>query len=757
MCSIVKNIIVIFSITCFSPNDLLMCNASRLLCQSFDASTKSLEMYGERFKGIVPFQHCTNNHEAVSIKSTQVTHLKIGGCDCDVVADAIDKFKFVRNLDISYSYGYESLDWLHLKLDWLKRFNASHIELATLPSHFFQYTTYLLEVDLSHNKLRRIDSMAFHGAKKLTKINLSYNQIWIIHFGAVDHLKDLEHIDLRWNRITSLRFLSKNRKLNVIHVEENPITEFYCMHSVMSVVSLFMSWKNIRLIYGCMRLYVVHDNNYEAILPISMDRNQQQQQQRHAIHCNQSSFENLQKFIAGRHAFENVADMLWCVGMHVTNIDLSGNSLAGWDAFTLHRFYNLQMLDLCDTMLRYFDLNMIKNYSRLQRVDISNNQLDHIENVALLQYFVNLRVFITAGNRLWNVHEIIHFLPSSIEFLDLSESFVGELNAISLLHLTALKTLKLRHTQLTIVHGFNPFEVLNNLMHLDISHNNLSDVNLSTLLKPLTKLNALNVAFCDIHTQFLAMASQLRIIYPLRMLNISGNNIGVALDEHSLQSFANLEYLNMSNTSLSIATAAAAAKQNSPFGGLRKLVILDISKNNLEKINFSTISINLRQLFELNVAHYHIRNASDLTQHMGSSLIRIDLSGNLLLPPNMHTFQTLSNLMFLDLSNSNLTMFNIDILRNQTHLIELRLANNNLREIRIQSKLPYLSKLDLHGNNLMSINKLLQKQTDTLQDIAISSNRFPCIYLNDLMRKWTQIRFIDDPWNQKNEEKCHHT
>lgn len=747
MCSIVGNAIAIYTIVCILSIANFVCDANRFLCKSYDGSTKTLEMYGERFKGIVPFDRCTEN-EIEPIPAGQVRFLKAGGCDCDLVASAIEKLKYLRTLDLSYSYGYETLDWLHLKLEWLKKLNASHIELDFLPTNFFQHTPRLTEIDMSHNKLSRIDAMAFSGANKLTRISLGSNRIWIVRYGAIDHLNDLEYLDLKRNRIASLGFFSKNEKLKALHVEENPITEFYCMHNT-TTLSLFMSWKNIRSIYGCMKLQVVLMSNYEAILPVSMGQQQrQQQQQQYAIYCNPSSFENLQQFIAGGSTFENITEMLWCLGSQVTNIDLSGNSLASWDAFMLHRFPHLQMLDLSDTMLSYFDLNVIKNYGELQKLDISYNKLDRIANVEFLQHFVNLHVLIAAGTGLENAQEILRLLSSSVETLDLSDCFIGELDAMTFVRMTSLKTLKLRHTMLSLSHGSNPFEMLGNLTHLDISQNYFKTLNLAMILAPLTNLNTLNVAYCNIQSLPRA-ASQYAMGRTIQMLNISGNNIG-PLDTHSFESFPNLEYLNLSNTTLSM----APAPNGNPFDGLEKLRILDIAYNNLEKMNFS-IWTNLKQLLELNVAHCHLKNAFDLTKHMGKSLIRLDLSGNSLLPLNEQTFQPLSNLLYLDLSRSNLTRFNWNILQHQNHLIELRLSNNaHLHEIEIQYKLPYLSILDLHENDLTSIDRVLQKQATTLQSLDISRNRFTCIYLKDLVRTWTHIRFTKDSWIQKYKGNC---
>lgn len=755
MCSIVRNAVAIYTILCVLSAGFV-CAANRFLCKSYDASTKSLEMYGERFKGIVPFERCTEN-ELRPIESDQAKHLKISGCDCDIVVNAVDKLRYLRTLDISYSYGYAPLDWLHLTLEWLKLFNASNIELQIIPRHFFQHTTRLRELDLSHNRLRRIDAMAFSGAQKLTKLNLSYNRIWIVRFGAMDHLNDLESVDLSRNCIKSLEFFRKNQHLKVIHVEANPIADFYCMHSNnnnnqiknnAASASVFMSWKNIRMIYGCMNLFVVHNSRYEAILPITMDQRQQQ----HFIHCNQSSFENLEQFIAGRHAFENVVEMLQCIGVHAINIDLSGNSLDHWDPFVLHRFPHLQMVDLSDTMLSYFDLNVIKNVSRLQKLDISSNNLDWIGSVGLLPEFVNLRVFNVAGNRFGNGPELLGLLPTSIEVLDVSDSFIGELHGDTFIRLTALKILGLRNTMLSIpLVAANPFDRLKRLLHLDISHNNLKSINLHVLLTPLTQLSTLNVAFCEIQSLSLA-TSQSPIGHSIQMLNISGNDIGT-LDGHAFDSFTNVVNLDLSHTKLSIATGH---NRTNPFGKLRNLRILDISHNNFEKMNFSLIS-NLKQLSELNVAHCHINNITDIVQHMGSSLVRLDLSGNCILPSTMQTFQSLSNLMYLDLSNANLTTFNLSILKYQSHLVELHLSNNNLHEIEMPLKLQYLSILDLHENNLHAIDRVLQKQTATLQSLDISRNRLQCASVKELMQKWTHTRFINEPWNQKSDKTCEYT
>lgn len=653
-----------------------LCDGYSFLCQSFDERTKSLEMYGERYKGIVPFEHCAEDIGPVD--PSQVKQLKIGGCDCDKFAIVIEKLKYVRSLDISYSYGYESLDWLNLRLEWLKKFNASHIDLSTIPKRFFTKTPRIIEIDFSHNKLRRIDANAFTGADKLVNINLSHNNIWIIRSGAFDRLPDLEHVDLRSNSLTRLGSFNANQKLKVVHAEENPITEFICLRSV----SLYMSWRNIQTLHGhgLMKLEVVRNSSFEAALLASYGK--------HEIHCTEGSFDNLNHFVAGRSKFENVTEILQCLGSHVTVLNLSGNFIGSLRANALQKFENLEELSLSGTAITFFDFEMVKSHNLLHKLDISFNNLRHVNNIVQLESLNSLRIFNSAGNELERAPELIKHLRPSIEFLDLSGSFIGRLNITTFSHLTALKTLKLSNATLSFP-DINPFESLRGLSYLDISYISLKGVNFSTLSTTLSNLNNFNAGHCDIESipklvQHLGST--------IKALDLSGNIIG-ALNVRTFASLNNLEYLNLSNSDLSIG-------ESNPFEELRSLRVLDISHNTLGIRDFTKISTILNQLVVLRAASCHIQNISN---------------------PN-----------------------------------ELHLSTNNSREINTRSTLHSLSVLDLHGNDLTNIDNLFQKHPN-IQYIGIAKNWFSCAYLKQLMHKWTHLRFSDDPWDQKNSENCQHT
>lgn len=705
------------------------CDANSFLCQSFVEQTKSLEMYGERFKGLVPFQYCTE--ELDPIEASQVKQLKIGGCDCDIVTLAVDKLKSIRYFDISYSYGYESLDWLELKLDWLRAFNASHIDLMAIPSKLFSRTPRLVEIDLSHNKLQRIDANAFHAAPQLWSINLSYNRIWIVRFGAFDRLTDLEYLDLGSNLIKTLDFLSSVKKLKAIHVEENPIDEFYCLHSA----SLFMSWRNLNSFAGCNEFTAVQSNKYQAVLSTARGK--------HEIYCTHRSFDNLHNFVAGRNNFKNIDEMIECLGSHIVNMNLSGNLVGNWNAKTLQRFVRLQQLGLSETMIPFFDFNMISTQNAMQTLDISWNLLENVTNISSLRNFVSLQTLNIAGNRVRNVPKLIEALPPSIEYLDLSGNVVGKLNASTFQHINRLKTLKLSNTMLSMVDR-NPFEPLVNLIHFDISHNNLKHIHFAVLSKTLNKLIRLNVAYCGIDEP-LSIVQHLS--QKIQALDLSGNIIGTAAHDRPFQTLRNLQYLNISNTDFILS-------DYNPFESMRNLRFLDISANNLENVNFSLISV-LKQLFALRITHCHIRNATELTQHLGPTLIQLDLSGNSLDGTlNSRTFTSLNDLMYLDLSDTNLTDFDVDVLKYQNNPVELHLSNNKLHSIRGRTKLPHLTALNVKQNDLTNIDDLLHRLPH-IQSVGVAKNRFSCAYLTQLMGKFPYIRFAGDSLEQKSTERCH--
>lgn len=220
------------------------------MCQFYDVNSKLLEKYCRNFEGQLP-GNCFKN--IIHLNRTDVTHLKIGGCDNETVLDAIETFENVRALDISHS-GYEHLDWLTgvQALERLEMFNASHNRLEWVSPLLMKSAQV---VDLSHNQISalvtNIRSNTFEGADKLRRVHLSNNLISTIEGDIFIDSPNLECINLRSNKLNAIPSFPVNKNLKAIHLEGNSILSFSCSAIPMhSSISLYIPWNYLYTIFS---------------------------------------------------------------------------------------------------------------------------------------------------------------------------------------------------------------------------------------------------------------------------------------------------------------------------------------------------------------------------------------------------------------------------------------------------------------------------------------------------------------------------
>lgn len=561
----------------------LKCQANDLLCESFHPKVKFFEKYCNNFNGNLPTK-CEENLNP-KIDSCQVMSLKIGGCGGEIVWQTLNHFKSVRSLDVSNS-AYKVLNWLDatsFNLKRLQKFNASHNELTHL-RRLLVNASALIEIDLSFNELSVIDSNSFGEHDKLNRIILSHNKITKMSLDAFKGVKNLNFIDLSDNYFRDVPSLPFSYSIRHIHLERNPIYYLNCPQTNSAMVHL--TWTSILSFYGhgsCdgLQMNIIADAEHEGISTAEAN---------YQIHLNSHSFRRLYTFIAGRNAFKNVTNLLPFLTALVTNLDLSENYVGMVNKTTFELFDRLMVLSLRDTMLRNFDFKVLRNQNRLKSLDLSNNRLEHMENISYLAKFHSLIHFNVAGNRLNNTLELIESLRSSVlKELNVSDMFVivGELNATTFERLTSLEVLKLHNTNLSIS-NFDAFEMLKNLKFLDISRNNLTLMSAPKfhVLGNLTQLIKLNISNCQLRN----VSDVIRALgSALRELDVSGNSIG-KLHVNTFNALNHLEYLNLSNNNFSHFDFAL-------LKNLTNLRVLDISYNKLHNANVEHLSSDLKHLY----------------------------------------------------------------------------------------------------------------------------------------------------------------
>lgn len=551
------------------------------MCQLYDENAKLLAIYCENYRGAEPMD-CTD--DIYTIESAQVTELKTIGCDEETVLDFIQRFRRVRSLDISHSE-FKSLSWLDIKLDQVVKFNATHNDLNELTAELFKKLPDTVELDLSHNFFQDLNVTSFRGATHLSKVNLAHNLLDEMAYKMFWDSYELQSIDLSSNYFTSIPIFPSNDQLKTIHLTKNPLATFDCSHfQTMPFVSVFVSWEFLISFFGHMdcqgkRLRVIRDSPNEAILPAWSGK--------YELHCNTNGFSNLRYFMAGVDGFENVTEILPCLGASLTYLDLSGNLVGklAFDAF--ERFIDLSRLYLRDTQLIAFDFSSIQSQEYLIVLDLSQNSLQNIDNISRLQR-IHLDEFKVSQNALANTPEMIDYLQSDIERIDVSGNFLGELNEDTFQRFDSLKSLKLSDTALYLSNDFNPFRSLTKLTVLDISHNSLDTLNYTVLAITLSQLSEFYAADCEVTD---ALAVIVHLSSTIETLDLSENSISnFQLNATHFELLRNLQFLNLSSTNL-------MAIEYGTFNYQAALQTLDLSNNHIEHFDTWLLSDKLERLY----------------------------------------------------------------------------------------------------------------------------------------------------------------
>lgn len=558
------------------------CSAIEIGCEFYDEQTKMLT------KLCVNAENCAKER-AKPTKSTEVLAIKVAGCSNQTVLRAIESYLSMQRLDISQSQ-FKSLKWLNLKHNHLQVLNLTYNSLAFLPWGFVERTPELLEIDLSHNDLTHLDSKRlFDGAERLQKLHLAYNSLHSINHDAFSSLPQLQFVDLTGNRFMKVPIFPKNPALTVIRLHDNPIASFDCFHTkvMASSVSVYLNWQNVSAFYGnsyCdnKKMRAISDANANGVEGVFITPDG-----KYELHCNANSFKSLRHLIAGRMAFENIDEFVKCFDHRrpsIWHLNLSGNRISTTIPF--RQFTTLSSLFLSDTGLTHFDFKWLETLEDLTKLDISYNNLVHLENAPALRHLEGLQEFSVAGNRIQiaNLMDVIANLTSSVEKLNLAGNYVGKLNSTTFNRFTTLRKLNLSDTNLEIV-DTNPFAGLVALKSLDISFNNMAKTNFTVLSATLNQLTEFHASQC----QLKSISELVKLLgMSLEILDLSGNAIR-SLNAQPFEHLIKLRTLNLSNCSLTYFDSASVQNQ-------LDLRSLDISYNNVQTLNLKRLPTDIRHL-----------------------------------------------------------------------------------------------------------------------------------------------------------------
>lgn len=228
---------------------------------------------------------------------------------------------------------YEQDDWLRFTGEQLKGMNNEEVtylhirssETYHVPSeNIFSYFTNLVNLEMKGVSVKRLDPIV--NCFPLVKIILSENKIKLIDAGVFIDCEHLEILDLSKNEIEKIHdnaFGSLNT-LEVLDLSNNKITKL--------TRKIIKAVKNLK--------------------KLSLNSN-----------------------LLKEFSHDTFNDMF-----HLTELDLSNNPLKRLDFRSFDFTIHIQRLHLRETEIKKFHPFTFKNLRRLEFIDISNNNFNHLKN-----------------------------------------------------------------------------------------------------------------------------------------------------------------------------------------------------------------------------------------------------------------------------------------------------------------------------------------------------------------------------------------
>lgn len=484
-----------------------------------DAESVRIKCFGELYAGHSRCLEDLSNVDSNEMNRSRVKHLRIvyaSMCENKETA-ALDGFFWnIRILD--YSHGNSPTLHTNLKFRYLEVFNASHNELGFLSPSYFDGQLNLRDIDFSYNYILVIYDGTFYQNANLSVINLSHNSLQTVDRNTFSTLTKLKILDLSFNRIVSIdeNAFQNNNKLETLKLQMNLLTRFDChlFLPMRNLTSFDVSMESIEeLDVSCTEssLNLTSNDDGQFVGRLSITTNE--------FHLSKEHLKELRHLnIAGKE-LKNVTKTLSLLSSELESLDLSSNHLGQIKANMFGNFTNLRHLKLSNTNLKVADMNPFFNQTKLRVLDISGNNLISMNFSLLSKTLEHVIDFNVANCHIQNIPEILKWLSSSLESLDLSYNRLDGIDHNTFRRFTNLRSLNLSHTNLHS-YGFSTFFHQNKLKTLDISNNNWSEVNFSLFTRKFNDLETLNLENNRLHT----IKGLTTSIFPnLNILGISKN------------------------------------------------------------------------------------------------------------------------------------------------------------------------------------------------------------------------------------------
>lgn len=268
---------------------------------------------------------------------------------------------------------------------------------------------------------------------------------------------------------------------------------------------------------------------------------------------------------------------------------------------------NFQNCQMPDVKTRFF-----KEFINIHSFNISNLELTQLQSDAFREA-KNLTRLLVPHNRLVEIPSLLFFNTKKLIQADFSDNIISRVDQMAFVGATGLQMLDLSQNAISKFE-VQVFKDLTNLKNLNLSHNKFNAIDARVLP---TNLEVLDLSSNNLKT--LAEHTFDKLI-SLKILNLSFNSI-VHINVKTFGYLSNLEHLKMRKMNISDIEMGTFKQQYN-------LISLDLSENELHKLDFKLFSPVLIDLKDLQLAGNHLTNLNGFRNLLFPQLTSLDLRNN---------------------------------------------------------------------------------------------------------------------------------